>query len=185
MSRNAPGRYGLTVLSLHWLVAISVIATFAIGKWLETLGYYDPWAPTALWLHRTIGVLAFILFAAKLIRLWFDRKPPLEKGLSRFERVAAVATHHTLALLVLLIPVTGYLMSTSTGDPVPLIWGIEIPATIRLSNTVRDVVIGVHIVLAHALMGLVVIHAAAAIKHQFFDGGHTLQRMLPGRKPLE
>ncbi len=112
-SRNAPGRYGLTSLGFHWVLAATVLSTAAVGIWVMGLGYYDPWAPTALWLHRALGVLAFSFLLLKLMWQRFQHKPPLEKGLTRFERVAAVSGHHLLNLLVFALPITGYLMSTT------------------------------------------------------------------------
>ncbi len=155
-SRNAPGRYGLTSLGFHWVLAATVLSTAAVGIWLMGLGYYDPWAPTALWLHRALGVLAFSFLLLKLMWQRFQHKPPLEKGLTRFERVAAVSGHHLLNLLVFALPITGYLMSTTTGDAVPLVFGLEIPALVQVTGILKEA-----------------------------DKGHTLQRMLPGRKPLE
>ncbi|PIE08725.1 MAG: cytochrome B [Rhodobacterales bacterium] len=184
-SRNAPGRYGLTSLGFHWVLAVTVLSTAGVGIWLMGLGYYDPWAPTALWLHRALGVLAFTLLLLKLMWQRFQHKPPLEKGLTRFERGAAVAGHHLLNLMVFVLPVTGYLMSTTTGDAVPLVFGLEIPASVQVTGPLKEALPGLHAAMGFGILGLAAIHAAAAFKHQFFDRGHTLQRMLPGRKPLE
>ncbi len=184
-SRNAPGRYGLTSLGLHWALALTVLSTAAVGIWLRGLGYYDPWAPTALWLHRALGALAFSILLLKLLWHRFQPKPPLEQGLSRFERIAAVSGHHLLNLLVFVLPITGYLMSTSTGDAVPLVFGLELPALVQVTGGVKEALPKLHAAMGFGILGLVALHAAAAFKHQVFDKGHTLQRMLPGRTPLE
>jgi len=176
----APTRYSPVSIGFHWMIALSVLATAALGLWLDTLGYYDPWQPSALWLHRAIGTSAFFLMLLKLLWRLFESKPPLETSLSRFERISATATHHTLTLAVLVLPITGYLVSTSSGSAVPLAFGVELPALVQVGNTLRDALMQAHVVIAYGLLGLVGVHAFAALKHQFHDGGNTLQRMLPG-----
>jgi len=188
MAHTATGpavtRYSPVSIGFHWMIALSVLATAALGIWLDGLGYYDPWQPRALWLHRAIGTSAFFLMLLKLFWRLYDRKPPLEKNLTRFEAIAATATHHTLTLAVLVLPITGYLVSTSSGSAIPLAFGLELPALVQVGNALRDALMQAHVVIAYGLLALVGIHAMAAVKHQVLDGGQTLQRMLPGRRPL-
>jgi cytochrome b561 len=78
---------------------------------------------------------------------------------------------------MLLIPATGYIISTSAGDGISMFGWFEVPALLPAGETVRDIAIELHYWLAYGTAALVVIHAAAAVKHQFIDRDGTLRRM--------
>ena len=98
--------------------------------------------------------------------------------IKRWERIAATATHHTLYLMMLLIPLTGYLISTSKGDAVSFFGWFEIPAFFVVTERLRDVAIDVHFYASYGTAVIAAMHALAAVKHQFLDKDGTLRRML-------
>ena len=80
--------------------------------------------------------------------------------------------------MMLLIPVTGYLISTSAGKPIQLFNWFALPAVIDVDEELRDLAITVHYYLAYATLFLVLGHAGAALKHHFINKDDTLKRML-------
>ena len=95
-------------------------------------------------------------------------------------RTAATAMHGLLGALTVLLPVTGCLISTSEGSGIDMFGLVEVPASVPVSAGMRDIAIDVHFHLAYGI-GLIALHAGAALKHHFPDGGSTLARMLVPR----
>ncbi len=177
MWKNGVNDYGLIAQALHWAVALMILALIALGWWMTDLGFYDPWYHRAPALHKAFGMAALGLALVRIVWVVVDRPPPLEDSLGRWERVAAAMAHRGLYLLTLAIPVTGYLLSTARGEGVELFGGIAVPALLPPESG-REAWAGqVHTWLAYGTLGLVALHALAALKHQFFDKDGTLRRM--------
>ena len=69
--RNSPTNYGLTSIALHWLVALAVFGLFGLGFWMVGLTYYSSWYRTAPDLHKSIGVMLFMVMVLRV--LWRTR----------------------------------------------------------------------------------------------------------------
>jgi len=178
MIRSTDERYGSIARLLHWAVALLIIGLVALGFWMVDLSYYDRWYNRSLELHKEFGMIVLALAALKIGWAIFDVKPGFPETIKPWERVAATAAHHLFYLLMLLIPVTGYVISTSAGDGISIFDWLEVPAIFAAGENVRDLAIELHYWLAYGTVGLVVIHALAALKHQFIDRDGTLRRML-------
>jgi len=175
---NRPDNFGWMARLLHWSTALLMLGLVWLGWVMVDLTYYDPWYNRSLALHKALGLLVFVLGVLTLGWRHLSRSPHPRAPLAPWERVAARAMHHTLFTLVLLLPFTGYLVSTSAAKPVAVFDWFEVPALIPVDSQLRDLAIDCHYVLAYALLGLVALHAAAALKHQFIDRDGTLARML-------
>ena len=178
MWRNTEERYGLVTKGLHWAVAVLIIGLIWLGWYMVDLTYYDRWYNASLSAHKALGMLVLALGTMKLVWTVVDRSPAYAATIKPWERKAATAMHHTLLLMMLVIPVTGYLISTSEGDPVSFFGWFDIPAVVVAGERLRDVAIEAHFYLAYLTCALVVIHLLAALKHQFVDRDGTLTRML-------
>jgi cytochrome b561 len=175
--RNSTERYGLAAVLLHWLVALAVAGLFPLGLWMTGLDYYDPWYRQGPDLHKGIGVLLFMVLLLRLgWRLWSPPPEPLENH-SRIEKIAAHLVHRALYLLLFLIMVSGYLISTADGRPLAVFGWFEIPALIAGVEGQEDVAGRVHLILALTLVACVALHVAGALKHHFIDRDRTLLRM--------
>lgn len=171
-------RYGGITRILHWLVALTIIGLIWLGWWMVDLSYYDSWYNRSLELHKSLGMAVLAVAAVKIAWVIYDGKPGFPSSMKSWERAAATATHHLFYLMMLLIPATGYVISTSAGDGISIFGLFEIPAVLPASETMRDIAIELHFWLAYATLALVVVHALAALKHQFIDRDGTLRRML-------
>ena len=94
-----------------------------------------------------------------------------------WQRFAAHISHGGLYLLMFVIPLSGWLMSSASGFKVVYFGVIPLPDLLDKNKAVAEVLVEVHEILAFTLVALVVVHAAAAIKHQFIDHDGTLMRM--------
>lgn len=175
---NTDARYGLASKALHWLIAAGILGLTGLGAWMVSLGYFDSWYNRALALHRSGGMI--ILGLALMFAIWkiASPSPPLQAELRAWERCSARAVHLLLLGAMFVLPASGYVISTSAGSGFPFLSALEVPALLPRSETARDLAITIHYVAAYGLLPFVVVHAGAALKHQFIDKHGTLQRML-------
>ena len=178
MLKNTPTDYGLIAIALHWLVTLVVISLFALGLWMTGLDYYDAWYQRAPDLHKSIGVLLFIIVAFRLAWRWWNPLPRPEPAHAAWERRLAGLAHALLYLLLFAVMIAGYLISTADGRPIEVFGLFSVPATLSGLENQEDIAGEIHEILAYLLIGLSVLHAAAALKHHFIDRDRTLKRML-------
>jgi cytochrome b561 len=176
--RNTEQRWGLVSVIIHWFTAIAVVGMFALGLWMVELTYYDHWYRQAPFIHKSIGVLLFLLTLARLLWRWSNPRPVELTGHSAFEKRAARIAHGLIYLLLFSIMISGYLISTADGRAVDVFNWFSIPATVHGHEQQEDIAGLIHLVLAVSLITLVTMHAAAALKHHFVDRDRTLSRIL-------
>ena len=176
MWRNSRSGWGLISILFHWLSALAIIGLFALGWWMTDLGYYDPWYNQGPWVHRSIGML--LLFATLARLVWrFAQPTPTAEG-DRLEIIAAHVGHIALYVLVLLVMVSGYLISTADGSGISVFGWFEVPALVYDFPNQASLAGNVHWYSALALMIISAGHALAAFKHHWLDRHSTLVRML-------
>jgi len=176
--RNTSERYGAVAKALHWGLAVLILGLVWLGWVLVDLGYYSPWYQVASTSHEALGMLVLALAAFKLVWMLYSPGPAPQPELAPWERGASRLVHGALFLSMFLIPVTGYLVSTSDGAAVAMFDWFEVPAVVPVSTALRDGAIDVHAYGAYSVLALAVLHAGAALKHQFVDHDGTLKRML-------
>lgn len=177
MLRSSDTGYGVITRLLHWLTAFLIIGLIGLGWWMVDLSYYHKWYYLALDTHKALGIFTLSVAAVKIAWTIFDGRPGFPDSIKRWERAAATAVHHLFYLFMVLIPVTGYVISTSAGDGISIFGWFQVPAILPVNDTLRDIATEVHYWLAYGTAVLVVIHTAAAVKHQFIDRDGTLRRM--------
>ncbi|MCC3859844.1 cytochrome b [Pseudemcibacter aquimaris] len=170
-------KYGPLSKLLHWVVGIGVIGLFGLGYWMRTLDYYSAWYQKAPYIHEGVGLIMLVLVPIMLI--WrLKNTNPDDSHLSSFEKLSAGLMKKALYLLMAIILVTGYLISSAGDTPINFFDLFEVPAIFTVNDS--KVFIGnLHQYFAYAIMGFVALHALAALKHHFIDKDDTLKRMLP------
>ena len=178
MLHNTPTRYGAVSKVLHWLIALGMIGLTGLGWWMVGLSYFDSWYNRGLTLHRSIGMV--VLGLAVVFATWkiVSPSPPLQRELKPWEQRGARAVHALLLGAMFVLPISGYLISTSAGAGFPFLGSWEIPAVLPKSEARRDLAIAVHYYAAYGLIAFIAAHAGAALKHQFIDKHGTLKKML-------
>lgn len=176
--KNSDSHFGTIAVSFHWLVAVTVFGLFAVGLWMTGLDYYDTLYRIAPWWHKSIGIALFAVVVLRLVWRFISRPPTALDSHQAWEvRLASVA-HGLLYLLLCVIMFSGYLISTADGRAIEVFGWFDMPATITSVPNQEDVAGLVHKFAAFLLIGLVVLHAAAALKHHFIDRDRTLLRIL-------
>ncbi|CQI96232.1 cytochrome b561 family protein [Yersinia rohdei] len=176
--KNTRDKFGCVTISIHWLVALTVYALFALGLWMVTLGYYDGWYHQAPEIHKSIGCILFAVMIFRVIWRFISPPPKPLLSYSRFTRISAILAHLILYIVLFSIMISGYLISTADGQPINVFNWFSVPATLTDLPDQADTAGMIHIYLAWAVVILSLLHGLAAIKHHFIDGDITLKRML-------
>jgi cytochrome b561 len=182
---NSRTRYGWVTMTLHWGLAVALVFMIWFGLAMYNM---DPDGTllgmnqfTAYQLHKSIGFTILVLALARLIWRWANPTPSLPSTLKRWERIAAHTTHIGLYILMIAIPVAGWIMVSASPWQIPtVIYGLfELPHLVGPSEALESAMITVHATLAFLLLGLIALHVGAALKHHFILKDDVLKRMLP------
>lgn len=176
--RNTPTHYGLVSKLLHWTIAILILGLVWLGAYMVELTYFDKWYNQSLSLHKSFGLLVLALTGIYFCWKIVSPSPDGVATIPRWQQLSVRLMHAALMLLMVAIPLSGYLISTSAGQPVDFFGLFDVPAPGRNNKAIRDPAIAVHYYCAYGILLLVLGHAGAALKHQFFDKDGTLARML-------
>jgi cytochrome b561 len=169
--------YTRTAIALHWLTVALIATGFTLGKWMVGL----PLAPQTLRVyayHKWIGITVFLVTIARLgWRFAHPVRPPA--GLPAWQRHAAVASHVSLYVLMLAVPLSGWLFSSASGVQVVYLGLVALPNLVPKDEALAATLKFVHFALNFTLLALVLVHAGAALRHYFVERDRVLQRMLP------
>jgi cytochrome b561 len=158
-------------------MAIAISFMFGLGLYMVELTYYDAWYKGSLELHKSLGM---VLLAMLIFRhLWqaFNTTPK-EMAAPKWQQLSAKLMHRGLYIFMLLLMLSGYLISTADGRAIIVFDLIHIPALPWSIDRQEDIAGEIHNLLAWALIAMAVLHALAALKHHFINKDHSLVRML-------
>jgi cytochrome b561 len=172
-------RYTKTAKSLHWLMAVLFFGMLGLGFYMQGL----PLSPDKLKLyswHKWVGVTVFLLALFRIAWRVTHQPPALPSSMPRLMQIAAHAGHHMLYMLMFLIPLSGWLMSSAKGFQTVWFGILPIPDLLEKNKLLGDLLQTVHVSLNYLFIAVLIGHIGAALKHHFIDKDDILTRMLPG-----
>lgn len=178
MLRNTRERWGSLSIALHWTIAVLVLLVqVPVGI---TMLAMDPGGDqdVAFNIHKTTGIVIFVLAAIRLTWRWANPVPALPADLPSWQRRAARASHTALYLLLFAMPISGFLYTAMGGFPVPFFMLVDLGPLVPLNETAADAFRTMHLTLQWLLYATVLLHVAAALKHHFVHRDAILLRML-------
>jgi len=190
-------RYTKPAVILHWLIALVVIAMFALGWYMTELpkeaakqtafdlfdlGVYtwhlaEEASPRNFYfnLHKSIGVTLLALIALRVLWRVSHRPPALLASYKAWEKKLATGMHHLLYLLMVAMPVSGLIMAMSGKYGVKW-FGIDIIAGLD-NSTLRDIFKEAHEIIGVIFLSAIILHILGALKHKWIDKDGTMKRM--------
>jgi cytochrome b561 len=171
-------RYTRIAIGLHWLVAFLITLSFSVGLYMTGLKLSPEKLRIYSW-HKWAGVTILMLVLFRLVWRSTHRVPGPPAGMPVWQHRAAQAVHGLLYALMVIVPLSGWLMSSAKGFQTVYFGVVPIPDLLSKNKQLGDTLATVHKVLNFSMAGLVLAHAAAAIKHHLFDRDDVLVRMLP------
>ncbi|MBD1203525.1 MAG: cytochrome b [Rhodobacteraceae bacterium] len=177
MLKNSAESFGLISRLLHWGIAGLVVVMLSLGLRLEDMepGLANLWL---YGLHKSLGLLTLSLMVARI--LWHLYSPPPRPIGGGWQARVARATHLTLYLLLLAIPLTGWIGSAATGIDVVIFDRWTLPTIAPVSPDWEALGFTLHDALTKVLILLLFLHMGAALKREM-DGDGTLRRIITGR----
>ena len=182
-------RYTKIAAWLHWGTAILIVANVVLAWGAESLP--ENWVRPGIDLHKSIGLTVLGLVLLRVLWRIAHPPPPLPARYGRLERLGAHVAHYALYVLILALPITGWLHDSAFKDaaahPLRLFWVIpwfRIGAVAQMDPAAKEAahsqLYALHAASGYALYALLALHIAGALKHQW-DGHAELQRMRVGR----
>lgn len=163
---------------LHWLVAVIVITMLSLSFFLEDLPKASQ--PTGYMIHKSFGLTVLCLMLLRLVWIIHKGKPALPASVPRWEVIMTHIVQHSFYVLLLAMPICGWIMSVAAGR-IPTFFGLfNVPLPIAENKPLAKIMDLSHKTIAWILIVLIVLHVAGVIKHYFFDRDRVLHRMLPG-----
>lgn len=177
---NPADRWGPVSQWLHWTIALLVVAIAAIGLLMVEMPN-TPRKVEIYAIHKSLGLTILALVVLRLAwRLHAGRPGPVA-GTPLWQQRIATLTHGALYLLLLAMPLSGWLFNSAAGYPLPWFGMFHLPALAAEDRALRELAGSIHEAGFWVLLGLVIIHAGAAFYHHLFLHDPTLTRMLPRR----
>ena len=177
MLKNSTKNYGWISIIIHWLMALSIFFMFGLGLYMVDLTYYDAWYKGSLSLHKSLGMIIFGVLIFRVFWRAFNITPNALAG-KKWEQISAHWMHRGLYLFMLLLMVSGYLISTADGRAIVVFDLFNIPALPWAIKNQEDIAGEIHEYLAWLLIAMTAVHALAAIKHHFINKDDGLTRIL-------
>ena len=178
-SLDRPAAHGPATIALHWIMALLFVAAFIAGQVMDELPRGGDKLSALGW-HLVLGGAVFALAIPRLLRRrridtfhdsGHDTGPAWERG-------AAKAVHALLYVLMVALPVTGFLAGASLRGAIPLPWGGEF-GPLFSSPLLHEAMGETHEFLVSALVIGVGLHVVGTLWHKYVRHDGVAGRMSP------
>ncbi|MFL9924337.1 cytochrome b [Herbaspirillum lusitanum] len=172
-------RYTKPAVLLHWLIALLIIAAFALGLTMVNIPGLTPTKLKYFSYHKWIGVTVLALACLRLLWRLTHKAPAYPSHMPAWQQAVAHWMHVVLYVLMFGIPVSGYFYSLSAGVPVVYLGLFPLPVLMAPNPEWKPLLKDIHYYLNMALLASFCLHVLAALKHQFIDRDNLFKRILP------
>ncbi len=180
-TNNATVRYGAIAIAFHWLLALLICASFAVGLYMTSLAFSPQRLKLYNW-HKWAGVTILALSALRLLWRLTHKAPALPATMPAWQKLASHVSHGALYVFFFAVPLTGWAYSSAAGFPIVWFGVLQLPDFVDKNRELAELIKPLHWIAAYSLATVVVVHIAAALKHHFIDRDNILRRMLPQAK---
>ncbi len=183
-------RYGSVAMTLHWLIAALIAVNLCLGFYFANIeAESDPIRFGIIQTHKSIGLTILVLSLLRLAWRLMNPVPPLPSSMSPGLKFVARATHYLFYVLIIAVPLAGWAIVSSSplGTPTVYFGLFQWPHISFLAELPRaqkkeyvELFEEVHELLAYSAFGLLLLHVAGALWHQYVKHDDVMRRMLPG-----
>ncbi|MDE1151697.1 MAG: cytochrome b [Micavibrio sp.] len=186
--KNTPDRYGAVTKFFHWTIALLILALICVGLYMtnaeKSAALFKYYA-----LHKSTGVLVLLLALGRAGWHVYSKKPGFTPSVKKWEAMAATAVHYFLYFCMFALPLSGWFFSSVRRGAVDVYGLFKLPQPFDQADPAMknyaELAETFHGYLAYALIAVICMHVAGALKHFVIDRDMTLQRMLPFSKKLD
>ena len=170
-------RYTKVAIWLHWLIGLAVIAN--IGLAMLTEGMPRDVHRAAMGVHKALGIAILALTLVRIVWRLLHKPPPLPESISRWQRSLSRIVHFLFYALLLMLPLSGWVWMSAADRPIDVFGLFTVPSIAAPDRALAELMHERHELLGLTMLALVIIHIAAALKHQFVDRSGIPARMNP------
>lgn len=184
-------QYTQVAIALHWVIALAIVLQLVSGLWMTSAIHEKANQSLAFqtyqW-HKSLGLCVLMLSLLRLIWRIAHPAPALPAGMKRWQRIAACGTHVLFYIIMIGMPLLGWIMVSSSKFGLPtFIFGLfewpHLPlANLPNKESISQLSTKAHETVAFGLIGLIGLHIGAALQHQFLLRDGLLVRMIPWLK---
>lgn len=171
-------RYNGAAQALHWLTALLMFAVLPLAWVMVAVTRDNPSRDALFTLHKSIGMAILALTIVRLVWRGANPVPAFPARLSRWETAAAQLSHWLLYLILLVMPVSGYVLSAASGHPVTFFGLFEFPS-LPQNAPLAKFAVDIHLLTQWVVYALIVLHLLATTWHILLRRDAVLDRMLP------
>ena len=168
-------RYTIVARTLHWIIAILILFNLWLGFAHEAL----PESWKVMPMHKSVGLTVLALTLLRILWRVTHRAPPLPAAMPGWEKGAAHATHFLFYAFMIILPLSGWIMSSAGKYPLSWFFLFDVP---KFAVTKGDAIVGLsrgaHSLLPWLWSVLIILHIGAALRHHFMLKDDVLRRML-------
>lgn len=180
MPTNPVARYTNIAIALHWAMALAFFLMIGSGLSFDWITDKALKFQLYQW-HKSLGLILLALFFMRVIWRLTHYPPALPDGISRLDLIGAKLGHLALYAFMLLIPLSGWIMVSSSPYGLPtFIFGLfewpHIPG-MAANESINHLAKDAHEIMAYLFAGTIILHIAAVIKHAIHDKINLLPRM--------
>jgi cytochrome b561 len=178
--KNTASRYGSLSIGIHWLVLLLLIAVYASINLRELYPKGSDLREALKTWHFMLGMLVFVFVWLRLAARLSGPAPGIQPAPPGWQQLSAKLLHLALYALMIVMPLSGWLLLSATGKPIPF-FGLELPALVGENKDLAKQLKEIHEIVGTAGYYLIGLHALAALYHHYVVRDNTLARMLPRR----
>jgi cytochrome b561 len=171
-------RYSSVAIAFHWLIAALIVLNLVLGLFHDDFGREA--RSSMMFVHKATGITILALSLLRLLWRLGHRPPPPDPVLKRWEAMLAGLVHRLFYLLLIAIPLSGWMLSSSSNRPTDYNGLFEIaPLPVPQTDDIHDALEDTHELLGKLMIALIILHVAGALKHHAQGHRHLTARMAP------
>ena len=173
--RNSIERWGWPGKIFHWLTALLIFIQIPLGIYAKEVKLSPLKFDLFVW-HKSIGFVILLLTISRLLWRISGTVPTVATGTAMQQTLAKVA-HGVLYVLMLLLPISGWIISSAANIPINLFWLVELPAIADPNEALKELAEAVHCTCVALLLVILALHIGAALHHHFILRDSVLKRL--------
>ena len=170
--------YPATSKLLHWLIAACVLTTAPVAIAMGRVAQ-GPTQDSLYNLHKSLGVLIFILMILRVINRFAVGAPIADPKIEPWQKTVSAVVHSSIYVLLVAMPIAGYIANSAFGAPTPFFGLFNLPPIVGKSEPLSTQLFTIHRYAGWLLIALVLMHVGAALFHTFIRRDNVINRMLP------
>ena len=175
---NSKTHFGIIAILFHWITLAFLLVLYPIGYVMTDMAISPDKLELYSW-HKSIGFILLILVILRLSWRIISSPPPLPNSNPLLYRAIALTIHLLLSVCLIVLPISGWLMSSAAGFKVVVFRTFELPDLIHTSDVLRIILQEIHFIIGIVMLSLISAHIFAFLYHQFYKRDNIINRILP------